>query len=447
MKIPAVIVLAERQRPQVDRLVEYCKKLDGTEITVIEAPEYTNLAYPKCNDASFHYAASQFKGKPFLWMEPDAIPLKAGWKELLTTEYLEAKKEFMLTSDTNPPHDLTGGIGIYGPRTHWLLPKEFQKDAWDYWMLRYLKPLIHFTPLIQHCYGRYLDGHATPLRFPKDQVILRPNAVLYHRDKFQDLITPVDEQILEPERKQIVFKHGGDLGDILAALPILRALGGGKVVLFHDPNAPHGQKGRESLEGRRYEAIKPLLEAQPYVDSVEWGEGIDTQNFRTVARPINESLTERQARHIGKWPIDLAPWIRVPSFEAHKRIVVARSLRYPNLCGFPWKEAWETYGDRLLFVGLPDEHTAFQNLIGNLVEHAKTDDFLQVATILAGAPQVMANQSSIAWVALGLGSKLILEGWPDAPNTEIPRPGSFFAYTQEHMDTIRRAFAAVKAKQ
>lgn len=446
MKIPAVIVLAEKQRPQVDRLVKHCKELDGTNLVVLEAPECTNLPYPKCNDASFHFAAATYKGKPFLWMEPDAIPLKTGWLESLSNEYKLSGKECMLSSDSNPPHDLVGGIGIYGPNTHWLIPKSFQVGAWDNWVFKHLKSVTHFTPLIQHSYGRYFDGHASPLRFPKDQIILRPAALLFHRDKFQDLITPADEHSLEPDRKEIIFKHGGDLGDVIASLPILRALGGGKIVLFHDPDAPLGQRGRESLEGARYESIKPLLEAQPYVSSVEWGVGIDTKNFRTIPRPYNESLLERQARHIDKWPIDQSPWLTVPKFEQHKRVIVARSPRYHNDSPFPWKEAYETYGNRLLFIGLPEEHAAFQSHIGHNIERANTSNLLDVATLMAGAPQVIANQSSCLWVALGLGCKIICEGWPPCPNSQLPRPDSFWAYTAEDMNVIRRAFAAVKAK-
>jgi hypothetical protein len=440
-KIPAVIVLAEKQRAAVESLVKYCEELDGTKIVVLEAPEYTNLPYPKCNDASFHYAAEQFKGKPFIWMEPDSIPLKPNWQQTLTDEYHRGGLEFMLSSDSHPPYDVIGGIGVYGPNTSWLIPKTFQKNAWDMWMFNHMKSITHFTPLIQHSYGRYANGKATPHRFPKDSRIIRPESVIFHRDKFQDLITGGD-----PRMKQNVFKHGGDLGDIIAALPILRHMGGGRVILFHDPNALEGKKSRESLEGARYEAIKPLLEAQDYVDSVEWGEGIDTTNFRTVLRPKFESLTERQARHADMWPIDISPWLTVPEFEAHGKVIFARSLRYHNPIPFPWKEALETYGEKTLFVGLPAEHEEFEKHVGRSIELAKTDNLLDVAKLMAGSPQIIANQSCPAWIALGLGRKLILEGNPDVPNTQLPRPGCFFAYTPSDMQTLIRAFAAAKKK-
>ena len=432
--------MAERQRAEVERLVQYCQDLDGTKITVIPVIE-RNLPYPQRNDAAFHQAAEHFKGKPFFWMEPDSIPLKPGWNQTVTDEYHRSGKEFMLSSDSHPPHDLIGGIGVYGPNTSWLIPKKFQKNAWDFWMFENTGPITHWTPLIQHSYGDYSTGHSRPHRFPRDSRIIRPDSLIFHRDKFQDLITGGTTA-----SKEVVFRHGGDLGDIIAAMPILREMGGGKVILFHDANAPIGQKGRESLEGTRFEAIKPLLEAQSYVSSVEWGTGVDTKNFRTVTRAPNENLTERQARHAGLWPINMSPWLTVPKFEKHNRVICARSLRYHNPLGFPWRELREAYGARLLFVGLPDEHEAFEKVVGVSVEHAKTDNLLDVATLMAGAPQVVANQSCPLWIAMGLGCKVICEVCPSVPNSTIPRPGSFFAMTQGDMTILRKSFANVRAR-
>lgn len=445
-KLPAVIVRAERQRQLVDNLLSYCHNLDGESITVIDAPPDRGPSKEYYATDALHLAAATFKGGPFFWLEPDSIPLTPGWLDKLSKEYYDSGKDFMLSSDSHPPDDEVGGIGVYGPTTHWLLPKIFRKAGWDLWMLQNIKPLIHFTPLIQHKYGHYFNHKAFPLRFPKDQHLIRPDALLFHADKFQDLL-PSTAPVADPAREEVVFKHNGDIGDVIAALPILREIGGGKILLYHDPHAPAGKRPRQSLEGARFGAIKPLLEVQPYVTKVEWGNTIPTNHFREVLRPINESLIERQARHCGKWPIDLSPWLSVPSYEKHNRVVIARSLRYHGIYPFPWKEAYETYGDRLLFIGLPDEHAAFETLIGHTIEHAKTENFLQIAQIMAGAPQVIANQSSPLWVALGLGCKIICEGHPQVPNSQIPRPGSFWSYTQADADAVKRAFAAVRAKK
>lgn len=227
----------------------------------------------------------------------------------------------------------------------------------------------------------------------------------------------------------------------------MRQQGGGTLVMFHDPAAPVGRRGRESLEGARYEALKPLIEVQEYVTSVQWGEGVDSAGFRTIIRDLRINLAQLQADFAGVRNINLSPWLTVPGeVVPHNRIVCARSPRYHNPFGFPWSDLSDTYGDRVLFVGLPAEHEAFEKVVGRPVEHARTENLLDVAKIMAGAPQVVANQSCPLWIAMGLGVKVICEGNPAVPNSEIRRQGSFFAYTQEDMQTLRKAFANVRSR-
>jgi hypothetical protein len=112
-------------------------------------------------------------------------------------EYIRSGKEFMLTSDYNPPFDLIGGIGVYGTSTRWLVPKDIPEKnwGWDTWLVNHVPHLIHQTPLIQHSYGIYDDfGIAAPHRFPRDQSMLRPDALVFHRDKHQDIIRYVRDR-------------------------------------------------------------------------------------------------------------------------------------------------------------------------------------------------------------------------------------------------------------
>lgn len=187
-KLPAVLVVAEKQRQLVDRLARHCEDLDGTKLLLLEGGPSTRLPYPKCNDAAFHQAAAELKGKAFFWMEPDAIPLKSNWLQTLTDEYYKAGKEFMLSSDSHPPFDAVGGIGVYGPNTHWFVPKTFEKNAWDIWMFKHAQEVTHWTPRIQHAYGRYIGGKSTPYIFPRDREIIRPESLIFHRDKMQTIL-------------------------------------------------------------------------------------------------------------------------------------------------------------------------------------------------------------------------------------------------------------------
>jgi hypothetical protein len=188
----AVIVAAERQAEEVDNLISYIKKLDGTEVIVIPAIDETK-EYPERNNCAFHQAAKLMFGEAFFWLEPDSIPLCAGWLEKIDYEYRDYNKEFMLSSDSHPPYDFIGGIGVYGPRTKDIIPKVIDGDlnghGWDMWLLRKEWNLIRWSPLIQHSYGIYDDhGIAEPHRFPRDRSIIRNDAVIFHRDKHQDII-------------------------------------------------------------------------------------------------------------------------------------------------------------------------------------------------------------------------------------------------------------------
>jgi hypothetical protein len=187
-----VIVAAERQAKEVDNLVNYIKRLDGTEVLVIPAIDETQ-EYPARNNYAFHQAAKIMVGKPFFWLEPDSIPLCAGWLDRIEAEYEGSCKQFMLSSDKNYPFDVVGGIGVYGPRTLEIIPKDIDGNlrghGWDMWMIRNVLNLIHKSPLIQHSYGRYDKlGNATPHRFPSENSLIRKDSVIFHRDKYQDII-------------------------------------------------------------------------------------------------------------------------------------------------------------------------------------------------------------------------------------------------------------------
>jgi hypothetical protein len=187
-----VIVAAERQHEEVENLVNYIKRLDGTDVLVIPAIDETN-EYPARNNYAFYQAAQKMKGEAFFWLEPDSIPLRAGWLGKIESIYKDCHKQFMLSSDKNAPHDLIGGIGVYGPRAFEIIPKNIDGDmyghGWDMYILKKQANMVLWSGLIQHSYGIY-DNHgiAEPHRFPRDQSMIRNDAVIFHRDKYQDLI-------------------------------------------------------------------------------------------------------------------------------------------------------------------------------------------------------------------------------------------------------------------
>lgn len=200
--ITPVIVCCDAQREKVERMVDWCECLDGTRLEVIEAEDKRTVA-PHTYEAKevalagFHQVAWLFSGRPFIWLEVDSVPLKAGWVNALSREYYNAvradKKHFVYAQECKSGF-LVGGIGVYGPHTSWIVPESFPPfppTNFDLWLVQHMSHTICFSPLIQH---RYCAEHAISgqtLReneFPRDRDIIRPDALIFHADKEQGLI-------------------------------------------------------------------------------------------------------------------------------------------------------------------------------------------------------------------------------------------------------------------
>lgn len=184
------------QAREVERLQAYAMRLDGTVIHAVDEEGEPETDYDLYPDKAFRACADRMAGQRFIYLESDSIPLQPGWAKKLTDEFLLKARPFLLTSDSHMPYDRISGIGVYGKETRWLIPKviphtaETWYHAWDGWLIEHVPHLVARTPLIQHSYGHYDEkGEATLHRFPKDRGIIRPDAVLFHKDKYQDLIT------------------------------------------------------------------------------------------------------------------------------------------------------------------------------------------------------------------------------------------------------------------
>lgn len=198
MSLPVILCVPEHQVNQALLLRDYCQKLDGTEPRLIvmtrEEQESFEAEYPENRFHSLQaqgvHRASVWADGPFIWLEADAVPLRPDWALVLEGEYQRCGKKFLISSDSNPPFDLVGGIGVYPEETEWLVPQHFPKSSWDQWLIEAVPHLVARTPLIQHSYCVYNpDGFCKEEhRFPRDSRMLRPEAVLFHRDPFLDLL-------------------------------------------------------------------------------------------------------------------------------------------------------------------------------------------------------------------------------------------------------------------
>jgi hypothetical protein len=218
------------------------------------------------------------------------------------------------------------------------------------------------------------------------------------------------------------FFHSGDCGDCIACLPIIRALGGGKLLLGTRP-------WTKPFTTERFESIKPLIEKQPYITSVERHDGelasdiIDFSTFRSSWGKHN-TLTGKQAIHVGVDPnaLNMSPWIDAMPYEKNGKIAICRSTRNKGL--LKWFAIWRWKVHDSFFVGLKEDYDQFcqdnnpwptagfsawhKSAYHADIPFVPTPNLLEVARLIMGARLFVTNQTAALWIAYGMGFKPIL---------------------------------------
>lgn len=202
----------------------------------------------------------------------------------------------------------------------------------------------------------------------------------------------------------------GDAGDFIISIGIAKRLGCAHINIVDHPSLRSSFIARASL-------VSPLTESQTFVQKVTVcgkvsSDAVDVSGMRRFHQR-DKTLMEMQRKEVilqtEQWMSkDESPWLEAsPDSYSWGRIVIARSERYRNE-RFPWKEICNHFGDRLLFVGLPQEHKDFEKRFG-MVEFYRSKDLLEVAQLIQGADLFIGNQSSPNAIAQGLGKKSVLE--------------------------------------
>jgi hypothetical protein len=230
-----------------------------------------------------------------------------------------------------------------------------------------------------------------------------------------------------PFLRKKVFAHTGHIGDIIAFIPIYRALNGDFLLVIDD----HGMC---PMSGYKYNSLKPLLDNQGIPNSMVCN-GISIDYDMSGWRECYKheiSLMDSQARYVnlvsrenGTMNIT-KPWLKVDADPLTKgRVIFNRSPRYRNE-KFPWKDVLNFFGERSLFIGAEHEYDDFCKIVGN-VEYYKTPSCLEVAKAIEGADFFVGNQSSSYWIAAGLRKPLLQETSPICPNSIIPYKGATYS--------------------
>jgi len=231
-----------------------------------------------------------------------------------------------------------------------------------------------------------------------------------------------------PFIKQNVFSHTGHIGDIIAFIPIYRALHGDFLLVMDD-------QGMHPMSGYKYDSLKPLLDDQGIKSSMDAaGRSIDfdMSGWRECYKD-DISLMDSQARYVNLVPRKDGhmtinePWIKVIADPLTKgRVIFNRSPRYWNNT-FPWKDVVKHFGSRALFIGTDYEHEDFCQRFGN-VEYYKTPSCLEVAKAIEGSDYYVGNQSSSYWIAAALRKPLLQETFTPAPNSIIKYDGATYSF-------------------
>lgn len=172
------------------------------ETMLVTVPE-TMQAWPQAPNLMFQNACRQINNchkLPWLWLEPDAVPLKPTWMDDLANEYANCPKRyvgaFVESSQANTPPVHLPGVSMYPPDAYRELePFTTSGQAFDMAMASHVIPRANNTLIIQSFYGTQelapsfketkAEGDAQnvlPINF------IKPNAVLFHRCKDGSLI-------------------------------------------------------------------------------------------------------------------------------------------------------------------------------------------------------------------------------------------------------------------
>lgn len=222
------------------------------------------------------------------------------------------------------------------------------------------------------------------------------------------------------------FKHSGDLGDIIYALPAIKLLGGGTLCLDitggEDEPICKAQciDGKTKFNQTSFNFVKPLIESQPYIDSVriyKKGEHIDynLNKFRyKFADPNSRSKTKNlldlhlDAFGLPEWnPND--SWLTIENpIKLDRSTLVSRSPRMQS--NFPWFQCQKfKFRDKAIFIGLPKEHEIFEYTFDIKIPHHSVKDALELARVIAGCKAFVANSTFTLSVAIGLGNIPIVQ--------------------------------------
>lgn len=232
----------------------------------------------------------------------------------------------------------------------------------------------------------------------------------------------------------IAVKHSGNIGDIIYALPTVMHLSNmqnEKINFYLNP-----VDTRMSI--MLANVIKPLLEHQPYINSVEiYNDNYidyDLDLFRSI-HVSSGNLGELHAK-LFNYDFSILKEQSVfvdDSYNAYLPIydiIINRTERYNNP-QFPWTNILENeYRDYTkCFIGLRSEYEQFMktfNFEDNFIDYIQTDNYLQVAWLIKQSKIFIGNCSSPYAIAETMKHLSIQESCTWCLSCLYERPNAYY---------------------
>lgn len=204
---------------------------------------------------------------PWLFLEPDAVPLGPSWLDAIDIHYRARGRAYMgaLVSCSDPrlPPLHLAGVAVYPAWAHEELAQTVCDNpgkAFDLAVADKVVPQAIHSDLFQHLWGEIGNPPTfAERRIPKtntfDLAYLKPKSVLFHRSKDGTLIKLLRQQYKMPTGA--IFVSLRRAGDIISLLPALHR------IALRDGTNPNLVVHRDFM---------PILDGVTYINGIPWAE-------------------------------------------------------------------------------------------------------------------------------------------------------------------------------
>lgn len=273
------------------------------------------LGWPQGPNSLFLTAARHAResGTPWLFLEPDAVPLRTDWLDQLTEEYQATGARYLgqivPCNEAGLPAQHFTGVGIYPPEAFDDLAPLITAQPnlpFDLATAAFLVPRATHSLSFQHLWGeRDNPPRFAPQARPGTAVFsldyLRPQALLFHRNKDGSLIKLL-RQRLHIHDETSTFIQLGRAGDIILLMPAMKFLYETTGVR---PRLIVAEENANILEGVSYVESMPLrlhwwfgmAEAIAYANKHFGGVTVIQCHADRWTHPDNDKSTFMQATH------------------------------------------------------------------------------------------------------------------------------------------------------